>query len=349
MNREIWQQLLSLESIDLCRNWYRVIHGRDLNARRAKEINSAAKQSREYFRNSSQANHSVRPLLTFYGVASLSRSLLLLFKRDGGEEGLNGGHGLQTVDWVRHLSGEPNAALRKITELQISTCSGLFSDFIKETKNRMSFHINSSAVDWRLCYNIPDQGGIIVFGDLLSRIPDLEKDYVNVSDNVRYSPINEMSFSQENGFRAKVLLEKFNSFQSTYVDAGYNVDIQDKWCILSCDADTFSTTTPQFIHSYVQKTFGSIPNLHIADLFECKFSYSQLCITYLTSYFLGMLVRYFPTHWMALVQGGTGDALWPTINRAQEYIEESYPELVIEMIYDALKVTSESSASKGDN
>ncbi len=349
MNREIWQQLLALESADLSRNWYRTIHGRNLTARRAKEINSAAKQSREYFRNSSQANHSVRPLLTFYGVASLSRSLLLLFKRNGGEEGLTGGHGLQTTNWIQHLSGDPNAALGKLMELKVITCSGLFYDFIKETKNRMSIHVNSSAVDWHLCYDIPNQGKTITFGDLLSRIPDLEKDYVNVSDNVRYSPVNEMSLSQKDGFKAKVLLEKFNLFQSTYADAGYKCEIQDKWCILSCDEDTFSTVTPQFIHSYIQKTFGSIPKLHIAELFESKLSYSQLCITYLTSYFLGMLVRYFPTHWMSLVQGGTGDALWPTINRAQEYIEESYPELVIEMIHDVLKEATEKSPSKGDN
>jgi hypothetical protein len=272
-----------------------------------------------------------------------------LFKRNGGEEGLTGGHGLQTVNWSQHLSGDPNVAIGKLLELKIITCSGLFYDFIKGTKNRMSFHVNSSAVDWHLSYDIPDQGKTFTFGDLLSRIPDLEKDYVNVSDNVRYSPVNEMSFSQEGGYKAKVLLEKFKSFQSTYVDAGYKCDIQGKWCILSCDADTFSTATPQFIHSYVQKTFGSIPGLHIAELFDCKSSYSQLCITYMTSYFLGMLVRYFPTHWMSFVQGGVGDALWPTINRAQEYIEESYPELVIEMIHDALKEAAEISASKGDD
>lgn len=247
------------------------------------------------------------------------------------------------------MSGDTNVALRKLMELKVITRSGLFYDFLKGTKNRMSLHVNSSAVEGHLCYDIPDQGKTISFGDLLSRIPDLEKDYVNVSDNVRYSRVNEMSFSQEDGFKAKILLEKFKLFQSTYVDAGYKCDIQDKWCILSCDTDTFSTATPQFIHSYINKAFGSIPNLHIAELFDCKSAYSQLCITYMTSYFLGMLVRYFPTHWMSLVQGGVGDALWPTLNRAQDYIEESYPELVIEMIHDAVKKAIEISASKEDD
>jgi hypothetical protein len=50
-----------------------------------------------------------------------------------------------------------------------------------------------------------------------------------------------------------------------------------------------------------------------------------------------MLVRYYPTHWISLLQGEKGDALWPTINRAQQFVESSFPELVVEMIYDILK------------
>lgn len=88
MDQEIWHQLLPLESRDITKKWFSIIHGRELNTRRTKEINAAAKQAREYFRNASKADYSVRPLLTFYGVASLSRSFLLLLKRDGGEEKL---------------------------------------------------------------------------------------------------------------------------------------------------------------------------------------------------------------------------------------------------------------------
>jgi hypothetical protein len=44
---EVWQQLLSLESRDVTSQWFKTIHTRELNARRAKEINAAAKQARE--------------------------------------------------------------------------------------------------------------------------------------------------------------------------------------------------------------------------------------------------------------------------------------------------------------
>jgi len=155
MDQEIWQQLLSIESSDLTRQWYSIIHGRELNTRRVKEINAAAKQAREYFRNASNSNYSVRPLLTFYGVASLSRSLLLLLKREGGEETLASGHGLKTVDWGKHLSGDPSIGLGALLKLKVQTCSGLFNDFTKVTENRICIHIRSSLVDWRLNYDVP--------------------------------------------------------------------------------------------------------------------------------------------------------------------------------------------------
>jgi hypothetical protein len=43
---------------------------------------------------------------------------------------------------------------------------------------------------------------------------------------------------------------------------------------------------------------------------------SQLSITYMIGFVLGMLARYFPTHWVSLAQGNKGDSLWPALNRA---------------------------------
>ena len=59
-----------------------------------------------------------------------------------------------------------------------------------------------------------------------------------------------------------------------------------------------------------------------------------------------MLARYYPTHWISLSHGEKGDALWPTINRAQQMVEKSFPELIIEMIYDLLKESLDKSSEK---
>ena len=332
MNYEIWQQLLSLENRDITQQWFNQIHSRELNARRANEINSAAKQAREYFRNASSSNYSVRPLLTFYGVASLSRALLLLMRAKGGEESLSGSHGLETVSWASTMSGDTVAGLKELRNLKIRTRSGLFSDFLFSTDNRMSIHANSSAVDWSLCYDVPMSGKELSFDDLLSRIPDLEKDYSNLSKVIRYASVSEMSFTDDDGFKAKVQETSFVGFSSTFEAAGYTMTSDGKLCSIACDAETFKGAIPMFFHTYINKIFGSIPGLHILEPFPNNDCFSQLSITYMLAYILGMLVRYYPTHWMSLVQGGAGDALWPTINRAQHYVEHAYPELVAEMI-----------------
>jgi len=63
---------------------------------------------------------------------------------------------------------------------------------------------------------------------------------------------------------------------------------------------------------------------------------SQLGFTYVLSYILGMLTRYFPTHWVAVQGGSKGDALWPTLRAAQDYVERAFPELILELIQTSL-------------
>ncbi len=347
MNNEAWQQLLSLESRDITQKWFNKIHNRELNTRRTREINSAAKQSREYFRNAANSNYSVRPLLTFYGVASLSRALLLLLKKSGGEEDLTASHGLETMAWGNILSGETSNGLQNLSNLKIRTCAGLFNDFVTHTNNQISMHANSSAVDWRLNYEKPELGGEFNVDDLFSRIPDLQKDYSNISGVRKYASINDMTYSEEAGFTAKVSAENFEQFSEAYENLGYGTVTEGDWVTLTCDSDTFKNNLPMFVHTYINKTFGTIPSLHLTEPFPSGERYSQLCLTYMISYILGMLVRYYPTHWMSLILGDKGDSMWPTINRAQQLVEHSFPELVIELIYDILKVTESDASNSG--
>jgi hypothetical protein len=142
--------------------WFKKIHAREINARRAKEITAAAKQAREFFRNSHASDNSVKPLLTFYGVASLTRALTLLLRRGGGEEGLTRGHGLETVEWSKQLSGDLSTGLAALNGLKIRSCAGLFLDLAQDTKNRRSMHVRSGAVDWRFNYDVPKAGDEII-------------------------------------------------------------------------------------------------------------------------------------------------------------------------------------------
>ncbi len=162
-------------------------------------------------------------------------------------------------------------------------------------------------------------------------------DYANVSNVTRYAEISRMTFNKDAGFRATVREEQFSQFRAVYEGFGYTATSEGLWCTLICGVETFTKELPMFIHTYVHKIFGSIPSLHLAEPFSGGARYSQLCITYMVSYILGMLVRYYPTHWISLIQGDKGDTMWPTMNRAQQYVEYSYPELVTELLSDVIK------------
>ncbi|HSS52647.1 MAG TPA: YaaC family protein [Thermoanaerobaculia bacterium] len=336
MQGEIWQRLLSLESRDVVSSWHKQIRGRELSARRAKEITSSAKQAREFFRNSHQSNDSVKPLLSFYGVTSLGRSALLLLKRGSGEEAIVPGHGFETVGWLNTLSGDISGGLSALGNLKIRTRSGLFTDFVRETDNCMCMHVNSAAVDWRIPYDVPPLAEEFTLEDLISRIPDLQSEHQRSSQAIGYASVNSMSYTEDKGFNAKIFFKQFEMFKDSYIGAGLSIARDGDWFNLSCDAATFNRCTPQFMHTYVNKMFGSIPALHLVKPFANGSRYSQMAITYMISYCLGMLCRYFPTHWISLLNGEKGDALWPAINSAQKYIDASFPELIVEFIHDTL-------------
>ncbi|HEX3552497.1 MAG TPA: YaaC family protein [Thermoanaerobaculia bacterium] len=350
MQGEIWQSLLSLESRDVVSSWHKQICGRELSARRAKEITSSAKQAREFFRNSYQSNDSVKPLLSFYGVTSLGRSALLLLKRGSGEEALVPGHGFETVGWLNTLSGDISAGLSALGNLKIRTRAGLFTDFVRETGNCMCMHVNSAAVDWRIPYDIPPLGEEFTLEDLMSRIPDLKGEHRRSSQVIGYTSVNSMSYTEERGFNAKIF-KQFERFKDSYVRSGFSIARDGDCFNLSCDAATFKRCAPQFMHAYVNKMFGSIPALHLVEPFANGSRYSQMAITYMVSYCLGMLCRYFPTHWISLLGGEKGDALWPAINSAQKYIDSSFPELIVEFIHDTLDQARNAVAenSNGEN
>ena len=117
MDTEIWRDLLGLESVDLVTRWHKKLFDRSLSSTRAHEITASAKQAREYFRNALASGDVVRPLLTFYGVASLARATVLLLRPGTGEASLVRGHGLETVDWPSTLSGDLSKALGALGSL----------------------------------------------------------------------------------------------------------------------------------------------------------------------------------------------------------------------------------------
>jgi hypothetical protein len=330
LNSETWRHLLALESRDNVSAWHKKIVDRTLSERRVIEIISAAKQSREFFRNASEANNTVRPLLSYYGVASLSRALLLLLKPGPGESSLTASHGLGVVNWRATLGADISTGLSNLKGLKICTNAGLFNDFVQQTKNKVCLHIRSSAVDWAIDYGDQPLNSHISLGDILTRLPDLSS-YLPAESERNCAWINSLEFNGSQ-FKVKSPTDKIEALVAKFTAQGYTSAIEGNHTVLEASTATLERFTPLFVHNYVKKSFGSIPSLHLATPIGNGLCYSELALTFMLSYFLGMLTRYFPTQWVALANGAKGDEIWPAINAAQNLIESSFPELVHEFI-----------------
>ena len=70
--RETWYRLREFETRDITARSYKARHSRELSAAKARQISSSFIQAREYFRNASEADFTVRPVLQYYGVSALS-------------------------------------------------------------------------------------------------------------------------------------------------------------------------------------------------------------------------------------------------------------------------------------
>lgn len=336
MNSDVWQGLLHLESRDIVTDWFGKIHGRKLNARRAKEIIASARQGREYFRSASSASFAVRPLLTFYGVASLCRSLTLLHRRDAGEEGLRQGHGLETVAWSATLSSDLPVALASIGNLRVRTCGGLFSDLVEATDKHIALRIYDRTIP--VSVEEGRLGREASFSDILDRLPDI-RTAVSAERPRKWIRLKDFVYSPDSGATITVHGKPDHPVCVEYAAAGFALspendpyDSSAERTVLKIDEGGFRKYFPQLIDTRVIRTMGGHPSPHLISKFSPDAWFSQISVTYMVSFILGMLARYFPTHWSALMGGEKGDAIWPNINAAQTYVEVALPELVLEVI-----------------
>lgn len=293
------------------------------------EVTAAARQAREYFSQAAIADLSVRPLSTFYGVSSLSRACILLLGRHGGEASLAAAHGLQAVDWGKTLDGDLAVALNKLGDLKIKTCRGLYMDLATHTSNKICIHINSTAVQWELDYRVPSLGSETSLDGLVSMMPDLQEEALRCGCGVKYNSVGKCTYDQTRGLQATLNERTPSDVVTHYGALGYTVVSNGKKHEISALPPVFKAAPLQFVHKRVG-AFGLIPDLHVSE--RMWGGISEICMTFKLSYILGMLARYYPTHWMALINGAKGDRYRAIVLQAQRIIETYYPTLISELI-----------------
>ena len=333
-NRE-WHEISRFESYDLARSWYQQTHQREMNAAKTRQINAFFIQGREYIKSASSADMSVKPLLLYYGVLSLSRGAILLRNDGKKEESLAQSHGLKEVNWRRTMSG----GIKNILDLEIQAERGTFLELVESIPNFHQAHyfIHQSRSKAVLQHHLGDikfctTGELLTLGDLLSRLKQTTHAFQGVTGrDPKWFLTTVTSYAEETHF---LLLTRPPDEVLNLVDQR-SVTIQPMpkgWPNITLDIPLQGLV---FRHEPGAAHQSKFPLFHdnekseglmqgIAD-FPNGDKLNEFFKLYLTSFVLGTLARYFPSEWMALLSGSPGDFSRPLIFQAIEAIESDFP------------------------
>ena len=195
---------MSRESRDIGQQRFKRLHSREVCTRRADEINAAAKQAHEYFRNSCNPDYFCTPPLDVLRCRQLKPGSRSIAQGERREEGLTQSHRLEAVSWGQSMFGRMPERLRNLRQIKIRRRSGLFSDFVEHTRNTALLKVGAFYGNSGLFYDILDKAVEISANDLILRIPDAEKDRYMLSGIFNRALVHDLSYNNEDGLRVEV-------------------------------------------------------------------------------------------------------------------------------------------------
>jgi len=325
-----WARLSLYESTDLVRGLFQQRHGRELNAEKAREIVSAVAQGREYFSAASEAGLLVRPLLQYYGVLSLSRSLILLLSQNLRETSLPQAHGLSSVGWGNALASNS----RRPSELLVKVSKGTFLSMLESTANSDVNSVFTGPYPNRIIFQRPRAvTGLLevtfTFHQVLARVSELrdiyERSFGHCASNYRafiftLSAITQSDIDLFNGrhglpseeqLRQELVIPQDVELQSTAQHNFLPPELHLRYRLLHPEGTNFIDMLPQI---------ENLPDgsASIVAPFAQGLSISRIGRFFLLSYFLGTLARYHPTSWLAIMQSRQkGDFMLPVIRELE--------------------------------
>lgn len=341
--RRIWEEVSRFQSHDYVGTWYSRRHNRNLSSARRHEIASCFSQGREYYMSANGAAISVKPLLLYYGVLALSRGLILLLDRTKNEANLRPSHGLEVVDWQQTLAH----GISNILDVKVRATNGTFSELVTSAENTQPSSWWSGPTltlgEYRAHFRRPNfltDGSQLSLDDLLSR-------------DIRFMTL----YTDTIGKHCKVhLCEVFAgdsrvevSIFPSYVD-GIETAIRENfsWPQRATIGSRATSRRLPISNIYVHidttdlvATQSELPFTHylgndgmfIVEDFPNGDKMSDLYRTFMISYYLGMIVRYFPSKWISLLRNEKGDIAQPLIAAAVNGVEKDFPRLIVDALW----------------
>lgn len=326
MTDKSWNKLLEFETRDLVERYMKKRHGRSASARQVLEITSNFIQAREYFINAKNSAISVKPLLQYYGVTALTRGLILAISPKTSEASMKPSHGLDAHNWRESLSK------KKFEDLAITIRSGTFYELLKATSNKSYFKNNSSAVSWKIEFEIPKEGEKILFIDLIKTISDISEEFESCFQEklcfVKLEKFRPLSDSNEYEYTVQKYSNNENAISEIFPKKNFEnlIKVSNNQIVAT------DKLIPQFSQRFYDNFNAGIGEIVLTKAIDKDIQLNTLAQFYSLSFFLGMLSRYYPSDWISISRTEKGDAIYPLFIKAIDLIENYFPLTVLEFL-----------------
>ncbi len=334
--KNTWYALREFETREITSRYYLSRHSRKLSAAKMHEISSHFIQAREYFKSAEEASFTVRPVLQYYGVATLAQGLTLFLARDIRQSTLKPSHGLECIDWRNKVSG----GLDQVESLVVRTTDGVFTNLLESTDSQFYYRHNSSAVNWTGRAQVPPTHSRIALGEVLARIPNLSNQYSAWKD-LDHTGVIMLSFKllpQLNQFRFEIPENSREKLDMIFpLDKCHNRSIFE-------NGDKLVVQYDQGYVPFLAQRQGwmNIGNVWLYPPIESKIFLTPLAVTFVVSFVFGMLCRYFPATWISLFRAEKGDSIYPLVAVAMDHIQDVFPAMVVDYLRGPYDFESES-------
>lgn len=334
LESKAWATLSNYESQDLIRRRYESINGRQANAAQAREIRSAFSQARNYFEAARTSARNVKPLLLYYGVIGLSRALVMM-RSDLREAHLDQSHGLSARGWQSIFSSATPDIAKIIIRINNK---GTLREFVNATGNKSHLKIDSSGFQLAYPHGLLPPSIEISFDDIISRFPEIANQYSRwqPAPNVARCDISRQGDLTIYRFYKNQFGNEIARFRAEAFIEGSPVAYirEDDGSIYYGGSTNFKSMPP--LSDQYNSSFDIIGSLAVIKPYICGCEISKPATTFIMSYALGMLARYFPSRWHSMLSGETGDAGLPTLLAAINFIEVYFPEMILSFLEDSL-------------
>ena len=344
-----WKAISRFESHDFVAKWYLKAHGRSASSAKVGQINACFAHGREYFWNAAASEMSVKPLLQYYGVLSCCRGVILANDPEKKEESLKPRHGIEIVDWQKTLGG----GIKNVLELQIRATDGTFRELVNvcwhlKTVHRFQGPTNQLESSGQALGDVrfATDGSRMTLDDLISRLLQTGLAYPNLTGRrakmfggariASHPPGVHLAFPLvgiPDELRSLADGQHVRIGSSNQVSPGFRQgdDARDTLIFVRRGDETHPDAFPV-------SHYGGEGEFMVVMLdFPNGDKLTEFIKLYLVSYILGMLVRYHPSIWTALLRNEKGDFAQPLLVDAVEAIERGFAEQLSHQLHGIVR------------